>query len=1112
MPHAVCSCPMHQPSVSATVRASRALNLLTGSGAVHAHGRMTPRARISAPQSTAGRATLLAAGVLLGCGTRGADAPPRHDQAGGGSECPGHVRAANPLPGVQPAEATLAYWLNRYSPRQLDAELMSTDEVAAYNQRVGRRLGRDAYSQHDLRVPADPLELTNDVRERLSQLRPEVSTGKLVNRSGRALSEQERAAFSEAPKLETPSLRVVLEPSLLRCGPYADGLYKAEIQLAYDRNACGTLTAQSVIELLGKTSSGMWLVRSPYSLGFLPANTPLAPPIPTQYQSALLAGPRLMASRDLQLAANSGDSVSLAKHTALPQFRRNELIVASARGYERLPQANGLVTQARPLTRRAVLEAAFDTLGKPYGLGGAQGGFDCSGLLLDLFEGFDVALPRFSGWQAETGTYTVDVHGAAAAEKLRRLDLAAQSGIVLIHFPGHIMLYLGRSASGAPMAIHALGEYLQPCEAGETVVDVQRVVVSSLDLGRNTSRTSFLERMTRLVVFGGKPAPELEAFSTTGPSEPPLSPRADETCQDSEDTRVFLSPLAPQTSEPVRVVVTSTTAASNATLRIFDADGDAVPIDEFGLGGPPYARVARAARLRAGQYSAVFGSGPQKLACKRFRVRDNAVPKATAKEGDPVWEPRARWQRDSEALFAVFVEQLFTGPPDDEQTWTNLHSLLRDPNRNLLYNHLGLDEDARLEIEPDCADLPYSLRAYFAWKLRLPYAYRNCSRGRTGQPPNCGEMRSSLSPRKVSDDVAAFSEFVNRSVRAGVHSATGRTHPADSDTDLYPVALERAALPPGTVYADPYGHVMMISKWFAQGSVPGDPYGVLIAAEAQPDGTIGRRRFWQGSFLFDPDTTSVGAGFKRFRPLQYDRSTQEQTALDNAALENNREFARFSQQQYTGSRDDFYDRMDTLINPTPLAPSESMQSLIDALDEAARRRVLSVDNGEHYAKEHPQQVIAMPQGHEVFETSGAWEDFATPSRDMRLLIAIDTVTGLPNRIQQKPERFALPAGTSPAAAAQQLREALDHELRAHAFQYTRSDGSAQTLNLAEVVSRAPALELAYNPNDCAEVRWGAPAGSPERASCTRTAPAAQQTRMQSYRSWFHTRTRPARGE
>jgi hypothetical protein len=1059
--------------------------------------------------ATATLLLLTAAWAAAGCGSRGADTAVKRNQAGGGAECAGHVRATIPLPGVRPEETKLAYWLKRYSPAELDAVLMSPESVADYNARVGRRFGRETYSQRDLRVPLDSLELASDIRERLSQLRPEVSTGKLVNRAGRPLSEAERTAFTTVPTLQAPSLRVVLAPTQLRCGPYDAGLYKPEVQTAYDRNACGTLQAQAAIELLGKTGSGMWLARSRYSLGFLAGDVRLSPPIPSAYQAALLHAPRWQATRALQPFGNDA-SAGLAQGTSLPEVNDNELLFATARGFTRVPRSSGLEPQARALSRRALLQAAFDTLDKPYGLGGAEGGFDCSGLLLDLFASFDIALPRFSGWQAQGGAYTVDVGSMPPADKLRALDLAAKSGIVLLHFPGHIMLYLGRSASGTPMALHALGEYVEPCEAGETVVDVQRVVVSSLDLGRNSSRGSFVERTTRLVVFGAEPPAGLQI--TRGPAPPPLPPRSDESCQDSEDARIWLSPAAPQPGEAVRVVATATSAPGDATLRIFDANGDAVPIDEFGLGGPPFARVARSARPRSGAYSAVLGSGTHRLACRRFRVREGGIVKSTGKEGDPIWEPRARWQRDTEALFSVFVEQLFTGPPDDEQTWTNLHSLLRDPNRNLLYNHLGLGEEDKLEIEPDCADLPYSLRAYFAWKLRLPYAYRNCTRGRTGQPPKCGDMHTSLSPRQSADDVAAFAEFVNRSVRGGVHSATGRTHPDDSQTDLYPIALERGALPPGTVYADPYGHVLMLSKWFPQGSIAHDPYGVLIAAEAQPDGTIGRRRFWQGSFLFDPDTSNVGAGWKRFRPIQYDRSAQELTALDNAALANNREFARFSRQQYEGDREAFYDRMDTLINPSPLAPNDSLQSLVDALDEAARRRVLSVDNGEHYAKEHPHTVISMPQGHEVFETEGAWEDFATPSRDMRLLIAIDTVNALPTRVEQKPERFALPAGTTPAAAAKQLREALEHELRAHSFQYTRSDGGMQTLTLADVVARAAALEVAYNPNDCVEVRWGAPIGSPERASCTRSAPATQQTRMQTYRNWFRDRKRPARGE
>ena len=66
------------------------------------------------------------------------------------------------------------------------------------------------------------------------------------------------------------------------------------------------------------------------------------------------------------------------------------------------------------------------------------------------------------------------------------------------------------------------------------------------------------------------------------------------------------------------------------------------------------------------------------------------------------------------------------------------------------------------------------------------------------------------------------------------------------------------------------------------------------------------------------------------------------------------------------------------------------------------------------------------------------------------------------------------------------------------------------LTLAEVLSRGEALEMAYNPNECVESRWGAPAGSAELATCRAHAPAEQRARMETYRAWFHERRRPPR--
>jgi hypothetical protein len=88
---------------------------------------------------------------------------------------------------------------------------------------------------------------------------------------------------------------------------------------------------------------------------------------------------------------------------------------------------------------------------------------------MDLLEGFNLTMPRVSAWQADAGSYAIDLSAAETPEqKLYYLDRAAADGIVLLYFPGHIMLYLGRSENGVPMAIHSLGEYAVPAPMATT--------------------------------------------------------------------------------------------------------------------------------------------------------------------------------------------------------------------------------------------------------------------------------------------------------------------------------------------------------------------------------------------------------------------------------------------------------------------------------------------------------------------------------------------------------------------------------------------------------------------------------------------------------------------
>ena len=120
---------------------------------------------------------------------------------------------------------------------------------------------------------------------------------------------------------------------------------------------------------------------------------------------------------------------------------------------------------------------------------------------------------------------------------------------------------------------------------------------------------------------------------------------------------------------------------------------------------------------------------------------------------------------------------------------------------------------------------------------------------------------------------------------------------------------------------------------------------------------------------------------------------------------------------------------------------------------------------------------------------------------------MDTVTGFTDVVRRNPARFGL-TSDQVDASVERVRTRLGEELARRSFTYTRSDGAPQTLTLADLVERARAFEMAYDPNDCVEIRWGAPEGSDEMRSCQSHAPASQRALMREYREWFANRRRP----
>jgi hypothetical protein len=615
------------------------------------------------------------------------------------------------------------------------------------------------------------------------------------------------------------------------------------------------------------------------------------------------------------------------------------------------------------------------------------------------------------------------------------------------------------------------------------------------------------------------------AFFAVTPSDARAATAAG--CQDAE-LAMLAAPIAPWKGAPLRVLVAADQAL-DGEFTLIAPDGSVAAKSHDRYGGPPYFWIAEVAAPAVGTWHASLVRNGAPDGCRTI-TRDIVVSaqKLPAPQRTPgsVWPIRNTWNRATENLFSAWIEKLFDAPLDTEPSWKAWHEVLRDQSRNLLFNYLGVGEDnLTINLRPDCADFAYFLRAYFAFKMGLPFGYSNCSRSgkcyqwfniehpETTRPPPPPDQRIASALAEPAEAAAtasaapkstpSFAEYL-RIVGDVVHSGSVRVAGNDDNTDFYTVPLTQQALRPGTVYADPYGHVMMLVRRVPQSS---GAAGILLAVDAEPDGTVARKRFWRGTFLFAHETAFGSAGFKHFRPIERVENGALRR-LTNAQIAKNADYGDFSLEQSQLAVDDFYDRMDAVMSPEPLDPFNAMKEAITALEEQVNTRVTSVENGRKYQDGHGE--VAMPDGPAIFNTTGAWEDFSTPSRDFRLLIAIDVVRGYPDRVARHPERYAMPTGKTVADVKAEMQNVLTSELATRKFSYTRSDGSQWTLALKDVVNRAGDLEMGYNPNDCVELRWGATENSQEASTCKRHASSAQRAKMTNYRSWFRERHWPAR--
>jgi len=399
-------------------------------------------------------------------------------------------------------------------------------------------------------------------------------------------------------------------------------------------------------------------------------------------------------------------------------------------------------------------------------------------------------------------------------------------------------------------------------------------------------------------------------------------------------------------------------------------------------------------------------------------------------------------------------------------------------------NPFRASDPAGYSFQADCADLPYFLRFYYAWKQGLPFTYVSDvsprGRARDIRYSARGNMVAARRDVRSGDDALR----VLAALRDQISSATYRIHPAleEPRNDLYSPALAPGAIRPGSVIYDPNGHLAVVWK------IEGD--GRIRYIDAHPDNSLTRGFYDQRFVRASP---GMGAGFKNWRPVQLlgaSRRADGTLVGGRMVLAANSQIADFALTQFFGTGPvpddsdwrrgafilngagmDYYDYVRAVLNGGNLVfdPLREVADMVTSNCADLGYRADAVEASLATGLQDQPQPSRLPEN--IYGTDGDWESYSTPSRDARLKTAFV-------ELRQAAARFLdLWHGRDPRLhyggrdLAGDMLAAYDRAAAACHITYRRSDGGNVSLSYEE--ARRRLFALSFDPHMCVELRWGA---------------------------------------
>jgi len=437
------------------------------------------------------------------------------------------------------------------------------------------------------------------------------------------------------------------------------------------------------------------------------------------------------------------------------------------------------------------------------------------------------------------------------------------------------------------------------------------------------------------------------------------------------------------------------------------------------------------------------------------------VTATSAADAAPWRITKDHWSLQDERGFGAFVTAL------GESGCNSAQSCLRSEANPWRHSDAGF-----MDVDADCADLPYLLRGYYAWKNGLPFSYAQINGERFSARGNVVVGRTDLVDRGGGLDA-------NRVLRQMIHevfTGTFRVDPGSpygKPSDFYAPDLQPGSIRPGTVIYDTNGHVGIVYKV--------DLSGRIHYMDAHPDFTITRSVY---GAQFGRSPMQLGGGLKNWRPLRLVGGRLVGGALVGGQIVVTRQadIPDFSLVQYTGTdgrggfsyngaRLGYYEYVRVAVSGgrTDFNPvyelQAGMRTLCNDLGDRAQAVNQAVANGIS-AKSHPGRL---PRN--IYQSDdGEWEAYATPARDARLRAAMATLRNDVARMiglwLQRDPRIVHDG----LFLKDDLLAAYDAQSDACRVTYLTSDKRPVTMSFDDMAQRLP--HMSFDPYHCEELRWG----------------------------------------